>query len=61
MALTKYTPIVLTHKSRECTHNGNKINPDFYSKSNPAYSPRTPPRIIADKISAEMDSKRSAH
>ena len=53
--------MVLTNKSKECTHNGNKMKPDFYSKLNPAYSPRTPPKIIADKISAEIDSNKSAH
>jgi len=26
-----------------------------------ACSPRTPPKIIADKISAEIDSNKSAH
>ena len=37
------------------------MNPDFYSNVKPAYSPRTPPNIIADKISAEIDSNKSAH
>jgi len=37
------------------------MNPDFCSKSNPAYSAKTPPKIIADKISAEIDSNKSAH
>jgi hypothetical protein len=52
---------VLTIKSKECTNNGNKINPDLYSKSKPAFSPNTPPRIIAEIISAEIDSNKSAH
>jgi len=52
---------VLTTKSNEWTNSGNKIKPDLYSKSIPACSAKKPPKIIADIISAEIDSKRSAH
>jgi hypothetical protein len=52
---------VLTIKSSECTSNGKRMKPDLYSKSNPAFSPSTPPKIIADMISAEIDSNKSAH
>jgi hypothetical protein len=52
---------VLTKRSRLCTKSGNKTNPDFSSKVIFPASPRYPPKIIADIISAEIDSKRSAH
>lgn len=52
---------MLTVRSRQWTTNGNKIKPDFVSKSRFALSAIAPPRIIADKISADIDSKRSAH
>jgi hypothetical protein len=37
------------------------MKPDLYSKSKPAFSPSTPPNIIAEMISAEIDSNKSAH
>jgi hypothetical protein len=37
------------------------MNPDLVSKSKPAFSAIAPPRIIADKISADIDSNKSAH
>ena len=37
------------------------MNPDFTSKFNPAWFAIAPPKIIAARISAEIDSKRSAH
>jgi hypothetical protein len=37
------------------------MNPDFVSKSSPAWLAIAPPRIIADRISALIDSNRSAH
>lgn len=40
---------------------GNRINPLLVSKSSPACSAIAPPKIIADKISAEIDSNKSAH
>lgn len=52
---------MLTNKSREWTTRGNKIKPDLVSKSKLACSANTPPRIIADIISADIDSNKSAH
>lgn len=52
---------MLTIKSRQWTTNGKRMKPLFVSKSSSACSAITPPRIIADRISAEIDSKRSAH
>jgi hypothetical protein len=37
------------------------MNPDLISKLRPPCSAIEPPKIIADKISAEIDSNRSAH
>ena len=37
------------------------MKPAFVSKSSSALFAITPPRIIAEIISAEIDSKRSAH
>lgn len=37
------------------------MKPDFVSKSKPACSDKAPPSIMADNISAEMDSNKSAH
>jgi len=53
--------MVLTNKSREWTIRGNRMNPDFVSKSRPAALAIVPPRIIAAIISAEIDSNKSAH
>ena len=53
--------IVLTIRSRECTTKGKRMNPDLVSKSRPACSAIAPPKIIAERISAEIDSNKSAH
>jgi hypothetical protein len=37
------------------------MKPLLVAKSNSAFSAIAPPRIIADNISAEIDSNRSAH
>lgn len=37
------------------------MNPDFSSNESDPASPRNPPKIIAEIISAEIDSNRSAH
>jgi len=53
--------MVDTVRSREWTTRGKRMKPDLVSKSRPACSAKAPPRIIAERISAEIDSKRSAH
>lgn len=52
---------MLTVRSKEWTTRGKRINPDLVSKSRLAFSAIAPPRIIADRISAEIDSNKSAH
>jgi hypothetical protein len=52
---------VLTIRSREWTTKGNKMNPLLVLKSSSAFSAMAPPNIIALRISAEIDSNRSAH
>lgn len=52
---------MLTNRSNECTTKGKRINPALVEKSKSACSAIAPPKIIAERISAEIDSKRSAH
>lgn len=61
LVFTKKEAIVETAKSRVWTSIGKRIKPALISGSIPAAFPRAPPRIIAEIISAEIDSKRSAH
>jgi hypothetical protein len=59
--LTKNTDIVLTIKSKECTTKGKRMKQDLVLKSKSACSAKAPPKIIAEMISADIDSNKSAH
>jgi hypothetical protein len=52
---------VLTSKSREWTTRGKRIKPLLVLKLSSAFSAIAPPRIIAERISAVIDSNKSAH
>ena len=52
---------MLATKSKQCTVKGKNINESFVKLLNPASWASVTPIIIADKISAVIDSNKSAH
>ena len=58
--LNKIIPTELTNKSKKCTARGKRMYRALLKSLSAACCAKVPPKIIADIISADIDSKISA-